>query len=129
MKKVLLQERDRRRERMKELGRQYKKSDYVFTWEDGTLNRPDYTTRSFQRVLKKHNLPKMRFHDLRHSTASILYDKGWDLKDIQSWLRHSSIDVTSDITRTSPRIVKPKWQKILTRLSESAERFLQKSAK
>lgn len=97
VKKVLLQERDRRRERMKELGRQYKKSDYVFTWEDGTLYRPDYITRSFQRVLKKHNLPKMRFHDLRHSTASILYDKGWDLKDIQSWLRHSSIDVTSDI--------------------------------
>lgn len=39
----------------------------------------------------------MRFHDLRHSTASILYDKGWDMKDIQLWLRHSSIDVTADI--------------------------------
>lgn len=30
-------------------------------------------------------LQNVRFHDLRHSTASILYDKGWALKDIQEW--------------------------------------------
>ena len=39
----------------------------------------------------------LNLHDLRHSTASILYARGWDLKDIQMWLRHTDIKVTADI--------------------------------
>ena len=39
----------------------------------------------------------MRFHDLRHSTASILHDKNWDLRDIQDWLRHADIETTANI--------------------------------
>ena len=97
VKEVLLRQRSRQAENRKLLGSAYHKSDYVFTWEDGTLFRPDYVTRGFQRVLRANGIPEMRFHDLRHSTASILYDKGWELKDIQLWLRHSSIDVTADI--------------------------------
>lgn len=97
VKEVLLRQKSRQAENRKILGSAYHKSDYVFTWDDGTLFRPDYVTRGFQRVLKANGIPKMRFHDLRHSTASILYDKGWDMKDIQLWLRHSSIDVTADI--------------------------------
>lgn len=72
-------------------------SDYVFTWPDGTLMRPDSVTRSFQRVLKNHGLKPMRFHDLRHSTASVLLDMGWDIMDIKTWLRHANVSVTSDI--------------------------------
>lgn len=78
-------------------GTDYIESDYIFTWQDGKLYRPDYITRVFQRVLKNHGLPKMRFHDLRHSTASILYEKGWSLKDIQEWMRHANIDITANI--------------------------------
>jgi integrase len=48
-------------------------------------------------VLKKHGLKRIRFHDLRHSTASILYDKGWSLKDIQEWLGHADIETTGNI--------------------------------
>lgn len=97
VKQILLREREKKIEQKAHFGKAYIESDYVFTWEDGSLFRPDYVTRGFQRVLKRNGFPVMRFHDLRHSTASILYDKGWDIKDIQSWLRHSSIDVTSDI--------------------------------
>ncbi len=39
----------------------------------------------------------MRFHDLRHSCASILYYKGWKEKDIQEWLGHSDIGTTMGI--------------------------------
>ena len=39
----------------------------------------------------------MRFHDLRHSTASILYDLGWDIKDIQEWLGHADLETTVNI--------------------------------
>ena len=71
--------------------------EYIFCREDGSPMRPDTLTRSFQRVLHRHNLPMMRFHDLRHSTASILLDKGWSLEDIKNWLGHSDIETTSNI--------------------------------
>lgn len=72
-------------------------SEYINTWTDGRTFRPDYVTRGFQRVLKAHGLPKMRFHDLRHSTASILFDRGWQLEDVKNWLGHSDIETTSNI--------------------------------
>ena len=70
---------------------------YIFCWEDGKLFRPDYVTRGFQRVLNAHGLPGMRFHDLRHSTASILFEQGWQLEDVKNWLGHSDIETTSNI--------------------------------
>lgn len=78
-------------------GQGYVKSDYVFTWPNGRMIRPDYVTHRFQKVLENKGLTKMRFHDLRHSCASILYDKGWNVKDIQEWLRHADIETTMNI--------------------------------
>jgi len=97
VKELLLKikrEQDRYR---KTFGRAYHKSDYIFTHPDGTPRRPDCVTRGFQRVLKNNGLKRMRFHDLRHSTASILHDKGWDIRDIQEWLRHADIETTGNI--------------------------------
>lgn len=91
----------------------YQASDYVFTWPDGSLYRPEYVTKTFQKVLVQHHLPVIRFHDLRHSTASILYDKGWELKDIQNWLRHSSVEVTGDIYTHISEARKEKYAKEL----------------
>ena len=65
--------------------------------EDGRVFRPDYVTKAFQKVLKESEFKDMRFHDLRHSCASILYDKGWGLKDIQKWLGHADIETTGNI--------------------------------
>lgn len=93
---ALLAQRDRQNKNREIMGKNYIESDYVFTWENGQLFRPDYVTRGFQRVLKRHGLPNMRFHDLRHSTASVLYDMGWRTKDSQSWMRHSSSKITLD---------------------------------
>lgn len=67
---------------------------WIVQWK---LYTPDYITWGFQRVLKNNHLHKMRFHDLRHSTASILYGKGWSLKDIQEWLEHADMETTGDI--------------------------------
>ena len=72
-------------------------SDYVFCRSDGSPLRPDSVLRSFQRVLRKNNLPVMRLHDIRHSTASILFDNGWSLEDVKEWLGHSDIETTSNI--------------------------------
>ena len=78
-------------------GNVYFDSDYVFTWDDGRPYRPDYLTRAFQKALSRHGFPKMRFHDLRHSTASILFDRGWSLRDVQEWLGHADLKTTSEI--------------------------------
>lgn len=77
--------------------RKAKTSEYLFCRSDGSVMRPDTLTRSFQRELARHNLPAMRFHDLRHSTASILFDRGWSLEDVKNWLGHSDIETTSNI--------------------------------
>jgi len=48
-------------------------------------------------MLKKNSMPLIRFHDLRHSAAVYLKYLGFDLKDIQTWLRHKDIQTTMNI--------------------------------
>lgn len=96
-KEILKQVKAKQEENKKLFGNEYIKSDYVFTWQNGKLFRPDYVTKSFQKVLKKNNLTHMRLHDLRHSCASILHDEKWSLKQIQEWLRHADIKTTGNI--------------------------------
>ena len=98
VKRVLIKQRLWQNQNREKYGDAYNENDYVFTWEDGRPFRPDCLYRSFQRVLKRNDfLPLLRFHDLRHSTASILYSRGWDLKDIQVWLRHADIKTMGDV--------------------------------
>lgn len=78
-------------------GNMYHENDYVFKWEDGRPYRSDFITSRFAKILKKNNLPKIRFHDLRHTCASLMIDEGMLLKDIQEWLGHASIQTTANI--------------------------------
>ena len=59
--------------------------------------QPRYPTHELHKVLKKYNLPHIRWHDLRHSCASMLIEKGWHMKDISEWLGHSDITTTMNI--------------------------------
>ena len=58
---------------------------------------PGFLTQHFPLVLERNGMKKIRFHDLRHSCASLLYSNGVALKDIQEWLGHSDISTTSNI--------------------------------
>ena len=78
-------------------GREYQENAYVFKWADGHPYSPDYISHRFNRLLKKHGLPHIRFHELRHSCASLLIDMGFTLKDVQEWLGHSDIKMTANI--------------------------------
>lgn len=78
-------------------GREYQENNYVFKWADGHTYSPDYVSHRFNDLLKKHNLPHIRFHELRHSCASMLISMGWSLKDVQEWLGHSDIQMTANI--------------------------------
>ena len=78
-------------------GSEYIENNYIFKWPDGRPYSPDYASHRFRALLKKHNLPHIRFHELRHSCASILISMGFSLKDIQEWLGHSDIKMTANI--------------------------------
>lgn len=78
-------------------GRQYKENSYVFKWDDGRPYRPDYITAKFSDLLKQHGLPHIRFHELRHSCASLLINEGFGLKDVQDWMGHADIKMTANI--------------------------------
>lgn len=78
-------------------GSAYQQNDYIFKWSDGHTYHPDYITKKFASLLKKHNLPHIRFHELRHSCASLLINNGFNLKDVQEWLGHSDIKMTANI--------------------------------
>lgn len=78
-------------------GESYTLNEYVFTWPDGRLLTPDYISRRFSRLLEENMLPHIRFHDLRHTTASLMLANKMDLQRVQEWLGHGEIGTTIDI--------------------------------
>jgi len=71
--------------------------EYVFVNELGSLITPNEVTFTFWYLVKKHKLKKMRFHDLRHTCASLMVANGVNMKQIQDWLGHSTFMTTADI--------------------------------
>lgn len=71
--------------------------EYIYVNEIGEIVKPGYITQHFPFVLEKNGLRRIRFHDLRHSCASLLYANGVSLKEIQEWLGHSNISTTANI--------------------------------
>ncbi|WP_455581260.1 tyrosine-type recombinase/integrase [Dysosmobacter sp.] len=78
-------------------GRSYHKSDYIYVNDIGDPIKPNYITQHFAAVLKKNNLRKITFHELRHTCASLLLKNGVAMKDIQAWLGHSNYNTTANI--------------------------------
>ncbi len=75
----------------------YDYDGYVFVDEMGERMKANYLTSAFPRFLANHGLKRMRFHDLRHSCASLLLANGVPLKQIQEWLGHSDFATTANI--------------------------------
>ncbi|GAA3362620.1 site-specific integrase [Streptomyces antimycoticus] len=71
--------------------------DLVFTTKNGTPIEPRNLNRAFTLLCEKAGVRRVRFHDLRHTCASLLHEKGADARMIMEVLGHSSIRVTMDI--------------------------------
>lgn len=70
---------------------------YICVNEIGERVKPSYLTSALPKILKKHNMRVIRFHDLRHSCASLLLANGVSMKQIQEWLGHSDFSTTANI--------------------------------
>lgn len=91
---TLLLAKKQEQERMKQLlGDCYHVSDYVCTWQDGKIIKPNYLSSTFHAVVKD-VFKKVRLHDLRHSAATNLLEMGFTVAQVAEWLGHSSPEVT-----------------------------------
>ena len=71
--------------------------EYVVFMDNGRPFKPNYLTEAFSKHLAKQGIKHIRFHDLRHSFASIANDAGITMSEISSAMGHSNINTTSTV--------------------------------
>ena len=99
MRERLLALKEEQKENRRLCGRSYIKDylEYVCVNEIGDLIKPHYVTTAFPDLLKANGMRHIRYHDLRHSCASLLLANGVPMKQIQEWLGHSDFSTTANI--------------------------------
>ena len=94
----LLEVKEQQQRNRKLCGKSYNKAhqDYIYTDALGNRVMPDYLSSAFPEFMETHGFRRMRFHDTRHSCASLLLASGVPLKQIQEWLGHKNFSITAD---------------------------------
>lgn len=78
-------------------GELYMPSDLVFTTPIGTPINTSNLRKAYNRLLKKANINNIKFHALRHTYATRLFEQGIQIKTVQALLGHSNINTTMNI--------------------------------
>lgn len=96
---ALIAAKARQEKQRKQCGRSYCKKylEYICVDDMGNLVNPNYISGNFSNILRKNGLRPIRFHDLRHSCASLLIKNKIPMKDVQVWMGHSSFATTANI--------------------------------
>ena len=99
VEKILLEHKERQKEYKRLFRNSYtdEYEDYVCVDPLGYLIKPSFVTDHFRVIIKENNLKKIRFHDLRHTCASLLLANNIPMKQIQEWLGHSDFNTTANI--------------------------------
>lgn len=92
--KVLKDQIRRNNELKLAMGEGYKNYDLIFCRADGDIYRPSSLNRPFNRLTKKAGVPQIRFHDLRHTHATLLLELGINPKLIAERLGHVDVKTT-----------------------------------
>ncbi len=98
-RELLLRERVEQENNRRLCGRSYctEHLGYICVNPLGERLKPNYVSNGFRTLLEKNNLRVIRFHDLRHSCASLLLANRVPMKQIQEWLGHSDFSTTANI--------------------------------
>ncbi|MDD4110675.1 MAG: tyrosine-type recombinase/integrase [Clostridia bacterium] len=79
------------------MGNKWKNTKKIFTTDDGDPIHPDTPRKIFEQILKKHNLPIITFHSLRHTSASLQISRGISVANISRRLGHGDISTTLNV--------------------------------
>jgi len=82
------------KEEKEKQGELWKDPEWLFTTIDGYIIHVDTLTETFKKFLKRHNLPNIRLHDLRHTAATMLIHSGLNIRAVASRLGHANPSVT-----------------------------------
>ncbi|MCL5289584.1 MAG: site-specific integrase [Firmicutes bacterium] len=94
---VLSQHKNNQEKLAAKLDNLWHESERVFTNRDGRPAHPGWPSRWFPKFIKRHKLPPLNFHGLRHTAATIMIAQGADIKNLSSRLGHSNINTTGNI--------------------------------
>ena len=72
-------------------------NDLIFPSDIGTISNRDNLRKDFKRLLKESGLPAIRFHDLRHTGASLLLNNGIPVIIVSRRLGHARPSITLDV--------------------------------
>ena len=114
-RELLLRMKERQEQCRKLCGNCYIESDYIYVNDLGAPYQPNFVSQHFRTLLEKNRLRVIRFHDLRHTCASLLLKNGVSMKEIQEWLGHSNFSTTANIYAHLDTAAKNKKKKKITR--------------
>ena len=117
---LLKQYRNQQLEQRLKLGTAWKNEPYIFVLDDGTPISPNLPYKWFVDFLNRHNLPKITFHQLRHTNASILIASGEDVVTVSGRLGHADKNITLN---TYSHLIKSKETQVANRMDEFYSRL------
>ena len=103
----------------KTIGDKWVETNRVFTDKYGNYMYPSTTNNILQKVIKKYDLPKITFHELRHTCASILNGNGVNAKAISDRLGHADASITLNTYTHSFDESKKECAKVFDKLHDS----------
>ncbi|WP_230868232.1 tyrosine-type recombinase/integrase [Iocasia frigidifontis] len=95
--KILKKLKSKQAEIKLQLGKKYKKHDLVFCYGDGSPRNPQGITKKFNNILKEAEISQnYRFHDLRHTFATLSLQEGTKMKTLQKIMGHATYNTTAN---------------------------------
>lgn len=94
---ALLSHRDRQELERLAVGESWQASGLVFTTSVGTVVEPRNPSRTFEQLVQRSGVRRVRFHDLRHTCASLLLAQGVSPRVVMDVLGHSQLSITMDL--------------------------------
>lgn len=96
--KILLDHKNHQNELSLKFGRnEFNKNNYVFCSDTGTPLNARNAQRAHYQICTRAEIPHVGFHALRHTFATRMIENGVDVKTVQGWIGHSSIQMTYNI--------------------------------